>query len=141
MIDEENHELWTKQNPDEKEILRFPIDQGIISYVALNNLSIRVDDTNIDPRYNKNIDNLQHNYHLKTILAISVKNQEGQAIGVLEAINKINTIFTNEDEEFISLISQQASSALINSFHNENLIKKQYKLNYLIDVILFHSSL
>ena len=148
LIDEENQELWTKFKAEDKDIFRTPLNHGgIIGYVASNNVSIRVDDTAIDPRYNKNIDNYEHNYHLKTILAIPVKDFDGQAIGVLEAFNKINNIFTNEDEEFINLISQQTHSVLKNCNNNEKVMRNQYKLeeligvfaNFLLNLIIFLS--
>lgn len=63
-----------------------------------------------------------------------MKDLDGQAIGVLEAFNKIHNIFTNEDEEFINLISQQTHSVLKNSNNNEKIMRNQYKLEELIEV-------
>jgi len=99
-----------------------------------------VDDTNIDPRFNKDIDNYQHNYHLKTILAVPVKDNEGKIIGVLEALNKINGSFNNEDEEFINLISEQAFIILRNCSNFEKVVGNQYKLQNLLMVFLLSSN-
>ena len=134
IIDEENQELYTKFKPDDPDFFRIPLNRGIIGYVALNNQNIRVDDSSIDPRFNKDIDNYQHNYHLKTILAVAIKDFDGKIIGVLEAVNKINGVFNNEDEQFINLISQQANLVLKHCGNYEKGLGYQYKLHGLLKV-------
>ena len=96
---------------------------------------IRVDDANCDPRFNKDIDNHQHNYHLKTLLAVPIRDSEGKIIGVLEAVNKLNSNFNTEDEEFISLISQQANIVLKNCTNFEKLVGNIYKLQKILKVV------
>jgi len=73
-----------------------------------------VNDAYLDLRFNKEID-LKTNYKTKTILCVPIKDAKGKSFGVIQAINKKEGLFSNEDEEIMEIFSTQASSVLTNT--------------------------
>ena len=67
-----------------------------------------------DERFNKEIDK-KTNYVTKTILCVPIFNKLGQILGVSQAINKLDGIFTKEDEGLLNLLSNLAGIILKNS--------------------------
>jgi HD-GYP domain-containing protein (c-di-GMP phosphodiesterase class II) len=123
LVDHERRELWTKVaqglGMGLKEI-RIPMDRGIAGAVATTNEGINIPDAYKDPRFNKNVDK-QTGYRTKAILAIPMRTVEGEVVGVLQALNKLDgKAFTLEDEELLSALGGQAAAAVNNALlHNE----------------------
>jgi len=123
LVDHERGELWTKVaqglGMGMKEI-RIPMDRGIAGAVASTNQPINIPDAYKDPRFNKNVDK-QTGYRTKAILAIPMRSVEGEVVGVLQALNKLDgRPFTQEDEELLSALGGQAAAAVNNALlHNE----------------------
>src|SRR4051794_18125588 len=121
LVDRERGELWTKvaQGLGMKEI-RIPMDRGIAGAVATTNASINIPDAYKDPRFNQNVDK-QTGYRTKTILCVPMRSVEGEVVGVVQALNKVDDKpFTEEDEELLSALGGQAAAAVNNALlHHE----------------------
>ncbi len=121
LVDRERGELWTKvaQGLGMKEI-RIPIDRGIAGAVATTNLAINIPDAYKDPRFNQNVDK-QTGYRTRNILCVPMRSLEGDVVGVLQALNKLEgKAFTDEDEELLFALGGQAAAAVNNALlHHE----------------------
>ena len=117
--------------------IKVPKDKGIVGACFMENKIIRIDDAYLDNRFNKEIDK-KTNYRTKSILCHPLINKEGECFGVLEAINKINSHFNDDDEEFLKLLSMQASVLFTNLHFNDDnkylVIKLCLILNYNLDI-------
>ena len=89
---------------------------------------IRIEDAYLEEKFNKEIDK-KTNYRTKSILCYPLIDKEGECFGVIEAINKLNSSFTDDDQELLKLLSQEASSIFKSVAYNDNnkfLITKLY---------------
>jgi HD-GYP domain-containing protein (c-di-GMP phosphodiesterase class II) len=121
LVDRDRGELWSKvaQGVGMKEI-RFPMGRGIAGAVAETNTSVNIPDAYKDPRFNKGVDK-QTGYRTRSILCVPMRSVEGEVVGVLQALNKLNQKpFTEEDEELLSALGGQAAAAVNNALlHKE----------------------
>jgi HD-GYP domain-containing protein (c-di-GMP phosphodiesterase class II) len=119
IADRDRGELWSKVAQGAAEI-RVPITAGIVGAVASTGASIRISDAYADPRFNRRVD-LDTGYHTKTILAVPMRNTRGEVVGVLQAINRLQGTFTEEDEELLGALAGPAASAIENALLNEEI--------------------
>ena len=120
--------------------------RGIVGNCFTECNVIRIEDAYLDERFDKEIDR-QTNYRTKTLLCYPLVDIEGECIGVIEAINKYNSVFTNDDQEILRILSQQAASIFKNvSSHNNNrhlfatlytLVDYSIKINYVENIYEF----
>lgn len=86
---------------------KIPKDKGIIGWVVENREPVIVNDVTSDERFYKKIEN-QINIKFKSVLVIPLIGR-GQMIGVVEAINKRNGDFNDEDlDTMVGLANQFA---------------------------------
>ena len=88
--------------------------KGIVGYVAINKLPLIVNDVSKDERFYAEVDR-KTGFKTRNLIAYPLIVQK-KIIGVIEAINKKDGLFTNKDLEIISLISSSAAVALQNAF-------------------------
>ena len=125
IVDEANQELWTKVARGSNSTIRIPINSGIAGYVVSTGRSVRIDEAYLDPRFNKEVDR-RGNYRTKTILAVPIKDFTQRVIGVCQAINKHDGIFSPDDEGICQLLANQAGVMLKNSLQfDQNLVTHQ----------------
>lgn len=95
-VDPEAKTLWTVATSSSKEwlkvsnnddIVRLPMDKGILGYVARTGELVNVKDAYEDERFNKDVD-IKTEYRTHTILCGAIKNSEGAVIAVVQLINK-----------------------------------------------------
>jgi len=120
--------------------------KGIVGNCFTECKVIRIEDAYLDERFNKDIDK-QTNYRTKTILCYPLVDKEGECIGVIEAINKYNSVFTDDDQEMLKILSQEAASIFKSiSYHDNNkalivtlyaLIDYSIKINYIENIYEF----
>ena len=120
--------------------------KGIVGNCFTECKVIRIEDAYLDDRFNKDIDK-QTNYRTKTILCYPLVDKEGECIGVIEAINKYNSIFTDDDQEMLKILSQEAAFIFKSiSYHDNNktlivtlyaLIDYSIKINYIENIYEF----
>ena len=93
--------------------------KGIVGNCFTECKVIRIEDAYLDERFNKEIDK-QTNYRTKSILCYPLVDKEGECIGVIEAINKFNSIFTDDDQEMLKILSIEAASIFKSIAYNDN---------------------
>ncbi|MFC1852136.1 SpoIIE family protein phosphatase [candidate division CSSED10-310 bacterium] len=126
LIDKKKNELWSliTQGPDMFEI-RLPVGKGIAGKVAATGDIININDPYNDPRFNKEIDR-KTGYITRNMLCMPMRNKEGEIIGVMQILNKMEGNFTTEDEYYMENLSVQASIAIENAqLHAEALERRR----------------
>jgi HD-GYP domain-containing protein (c-di-GMP phosphodiesterase class II) len=133
--DKESDELWSKValGMDESSEIRFPADKGLAGYVVKTGESLNITDAYSDSRFNPEVDN-KTGYHTQTILCMPITNNNREIIGAFQVLNKINGVFTKNDEDLLIAIGGSASIAL----ENAQLFDKQLQM-YHEQKLLFES--
>ncbi|MBI4490135.1 MAG: sigma-54-dependent Fis family transcriptional regulator [Deltaproteobacteria bacterium] len=111
LLDREKHELWSKVALGSEEILRIDAHSGIAGAVAMTGQTINVEDAHQDARFYPGID-ARTGYRTKSLLAVPLRNFEGQIIGAFEVLNKKQGAFSHEDEETLKALAAQAAIAI-----------------------------
>lgn len=129
MYDKEKNELWSKValGMDSQEI-RFPADKGLAGYVVKTGEPLNIPDAYNDSRFNPDIDK-ETGYRTKTILCMPIKNNNKEIIGAFQVLNKLNGVFTKDDEDLLAAIGGSASIALENAqlFEQQKELYKEQK--------------
>ncbi|MFH0801768.1 MAG: HD domain-containing phosphohydrolase [bacterium] len=120
LLDEEKNEIYFKQTAGELgEVIRkirLPLNENSIAgWCILHREPLIILDVNKDPRHYKGVDKAT-SFETRSILAVPVKWGE-KVFGCVEAVNKIGDIpFSGEDQEYLTILAQQAAVALNNVF-------------------------
>ena len=114
--DKDSDELWSKValGVDENKEIRFPADKGLAGYVVKTGETLNITDAYSDSRFNPEVDH-KTGYTTKTILCMPIMNNNGEIIGAFQVLNKIDGIFTKNDEDLLIAIGGSASIALENA--------------------------
>jgi signal transduction protein with GAF and PtsI domain len=72
VVDWTNGEMWTKAARGTDEVIRLPINSGIVGSVATTGNIENIEDAYQDPRFNKTFD-AKNKYKTNTILAIPIR--------------------------------------------------------------------
>lgn len=133
--DKDTDELWSKValGLDSSKEIRFPADKGLAGYVVKTGESLNIVDAYNDPRFNPEVD-LKTGYRTKTILCMPITNNNREIIGAFQVLNKIDGVFTKNDEDLLVAIGGSASIAL----ENAQLFDKQLQM-YHEQKLLFDS--
>ena len=91
--------------------LRFSAQRGICGEVARTEQTINVPDAYADQRFNPDVDR-QTGFRTRNMLTFPLKGFDGQLVGVLQVLNKIDGAFTAHDERLAEVFSAQAGVAL-----------------------------
>jgi len=110
VYDHKEQELWTKFAHGVEEI-RLPAAHGVVGHAALSQEIQIVVDAYDDFRFDTSTDK-KTGYKTETILAVPMMDYRENTIGIFQAINKRNSLFTFEDAEVLQLLSHYASSAI-----------------------------
>lgn len=110
MVDRAKNELWTLQGEVN---IRVPLNQGISGAAAEANGTINLENAYDDPRFNQEFDQ-KHDYVTRSVLAMPLRDQAGEVIGVVQLINKMSDpwVFTSDDEELLGTFLQIAGPIL-----------------------------
>ncbi len=126
LLDEENEQLILHLTRDVHQTslppLRIPADTGIIGHVVKTGEVINIKDVSDDPRHYKGIDETS-GFITESLLAVPLKipnvvlgrergTAEGHIIGGVEAINKIDGYFDENDIQLLSTLAEQAATVL-----------------------------
>lgn len=135
LLDKDTNELWSKValGLDSSQEIRFPADKGLAGYVVTTGESINITEAYEDPRFNPEVDK-ETGYRTKTILCMPIINNNREIMGALQVINKIDGVFTKNDEDLLIAIGGSASIAL----ENAQLFDKQLQM-YHEQKLLFES--
>lgn len=110
LLDRQQCELWSVIT-QEKKIIRFDARLGIAGSVAMTGEIINVADAYEHPLFLKEVD-LKTGYRTRTLLAVPLLNLRGEIIGVGEAINKEEGLFTEQDAEILQTLAAHVSDAI-----------------------------
>ncbi len=126
LLDEENDQLILHLSKDVHKTtlppLRIPADTGIIGHVVKTGEVVSTKNVNEDRRHYKGIDNIS-GVTTASLLAVPLKipnvvlgmergTAEGQIIGGVEAVNKIDGYFDENDIQLLSTLAEQAATVL-----------------------------
>jgi HD-GYP domain-containing protein (c-di-GMP phosphodiesterase class II) len=135
IYDHKTQELWSQVSTGIYNTeIRTPIGKGIVGFVAKTGISISIDDAYNDERFNPEIDKIT-GFKTKSVLAVPLRNINGEIIGVFEVINKTTGRFTSEDEGILNLISSIAATAIENAKLYENLYESQLETIYRLAIV------
>lgn len=129
ILDKEKNELWSKVALGmESQEIRFPANKGLAGYVVQTGESVNIADAYSDPRFNKDVDS-KSGYHTKSILCMPIKNNNQEIIGAFQVLNKLEGVFTKNDEDLLVAIGGSASIALENAqlFEQQKELYKEQK--------------
>ena len=116
LLDKDRGELWSLvAEGDEVKEIRFSVDKGIAGYVARTGRTVNIPDAYSDPRFNREVDR-RTGYRTKSILCSPMKNLQGEVIGVVQILNKLEgDTFTKDDEIALEAFAAQAAIAIENA--------------------------
>ncbi|MBR1425599.1 HD domain-containing protein [bacterium] len=131
--DKDDDELWSKValGVDENKEIRFPADKGLAGYVVKTGETLNIIDAYSDPRFNPEVD-INTGYKTKTILCMPIMNNNKEIIGAFQVLNKIDGVFTKNDEDLLIAIGGSASIALENAqlFDQQLQLYREQKLMF-----------
>ncbi|MGI6119824.1 MAG: HD domain-containing phosphohydrolase [Desulfosporosinus sp.] len=135
LYDKEMNKLWTKVAHGVT-TLTMPAEAGLAGYAFKNNESILIEDAYQDARFNSEVD-LQTGYHTKSVLVIPIQNQQGETIGVFQAINKLTSggVFTYKDMHLLTLAASYSGKALESAMLYQEIDQTQKEIIYLMGEI------
>jgi len=130
LIDHSTNELWSKiaLGINRTEI-RVPVGRGIVGHVAVTGLPLNISDAYKHDKFNPEIDRIIR-FKTRNILAVPLKNVNGNTMGVFEVINKTTGPFNDEDQGILQLLSSLAASAIENAQLYETLSQAQLETIY-----------
>jgi Nif-specific regulatory protein len=111
LLDRQRNELWSKVALGSEEILRFDASLGIVGRAVMTGETVNVRDAYSDPRFYTAIDG-QTGYRTRNVLAVPLRNQDGDVVGAFEVLNKRVGVFTGPDEEALLALASYAGSAI-----------------------------
>ena len=126
VYDQKNDELVSKVSQN-IEPIRISAKKGVAGYAALSKETHIVVDAYNDYRFNPDVDKAT-GYLTKSILAVPLLDNHDNTIGVFQALNKKESVFTNQDAEILLLISNYAASAIENAILYDKLRDTQTKI-------------
>ncbi|MDP6042619.1 MAG: GAF domain-containing protein [Candidatus Latescibacteria bacterium] len=93
--------------------IRLPSDRGIAGHVFKSGEVKNVQDTSKEPLWS-NVASRQTGYETHTMLAYPLRNRRGEAIGVMQLLNKKDDpgYFTQDDENFLDEVAEQIGGVL-----------------------------
>jgi Nif-specific regulatory protein len=110
LLDREKGELWSQVALGSQPI-RFDARVGIAGAAALTGQIINVKDAHRDPRFYKGVDT-RSGYRTRSVLAVPLRNHEGEIIGAFQILNKRGGVFTADDEEIAKALAGHAAVAI-----------------------------
>ncbi len=92
------------------------LGQGIAGHVALSGKSIRAGDAYRHARFDRSWDK-QSGYRTRSILAVPIKDPNGETIGVMQVLNKLGPdgkkqVFTPYDTQLLTALAAQAAVSI-----------------------------
>ena len=117
LMDDENKELYFEVALGDKgervKEIRLKIGEGIAGWVAEHGKPLLLQDVRKDPRFYKSADQ-KTEFVTRDMVCVPVKVKD-KVIGVLQAINRAEGVFTEDDVELFQLFSNQVAIALDNA--------------------------
>jgi len=87
--------------------IRIPADSGIAGYCLKTGQTVSLEDAHADPRLNREAE-AQTGYRTKSLLSMPFYSRAGRPLGVVQALNKVGGVFTEEDKVFLRMFNNHA---------------------------------
>ncbi|MDD5286440.1 MAG: HD domain-containing protein [Desulfuromonadaceae bacterium] len=117
LLDSETEELYFEATTGEKSAqlkeIRLKPGQGIAGWIARRGGSSIIDDVTADKRFNADVDRAT-GYETRNMIVVAVASKE-RMVGVLQAINKHEGRFTDDDLEMLETLANQVGTAIENA--------------------------
>ena len=134
LYDAETDELISRvAQGDQIREIRFPSSDGIAGWVFQNETGAIVANAYEDDRFNPSIDS-QTGYVTRTVLCVPVRFPNGEAVGVMEVLNKTSGEFTVADQALLEAFASQTAFALEYAHLNERSIAGQHEQSRILEV-------
>jgi GAF domain-containing protein len=91
--------------------IRLPLTRGVIGFVARTGRSLRLRDAYNDPRFDPSIDQ-RTGYRTRTMICVPVLDRTQAVRGAIQAINKLEGPFTEDDEQRILAFCEEVAVIL-----------------------------
>ena len=117
--------------PPQLDNMLVPLDGSIAGTILRTNQPLIVDDVRDNPAWNPEVDSAI-NFQTSAILGVPMHDATAEAVGVLEALNKLDgTPFSDDDILVLSTLADLAGAAIAKARLFEELEKAYQKLNEL----------
>lgn len=123
LYDPRSDELYTTVATG-TETFRIPADRGIVGECARTRNLVNVPDCYADPRFNRDVDR-KTGYRTRCLLTVPLVGHDDSLVGVFQLLNKIDGVFTAEDEQLASGLAAQCAVALQRARMLEDLVAKE----------------
>jgi signal transduction histidine kinase len=122
--DELRFEATTNIEAAQMEGLVIPVEGSLAGWVFTNRQPLLVPDTARDPRWNRTVDS-KVQFVTRSVLGVPLVSRD-KAIGVLQALNKHEGTFTDDDTDLMQTLAAQATVAIVNArlFQQSDLISE-----------------
>jgi signal transduction histidine kinase len=115
LMTDDRAQLWSKVVQGGEVVdIRLKVGEGVAGAVAASGESVNITDAYSDPRFQPAVD-LKSGYRTRSILTTPMRNNLGEVVGVLQALNKNDGPFTSADEELLTALASQAAIAIDNA--------------------------
>lgn len=104
MINENRDKLVTSFHGGLANAIEIPINAGIVGFTATTGQILNIKDVYEDPRFNRATD-LSTGYRTHNLLCVPIFDDKNEIRGVTEMINKLDGVFTKEDEKLIQVFN------------------------------------
>lgn len=125
LVDEKTQETWSliAHGLDKQEI-RLPLGKGIAGHVAQTGEIVNIPDAYDDPRFNSEVDK-KTGFRTRNILCLPIRNKAGKIVAALQLLNKTQGAFTDDDADFLLMLSGHMALALENAQLHQALLEKE----------------
>ncbi len=131
LVDRARRELRITVTLDETlQGICLPIDEGLAGYVARTGEIVNVASAYADPRFSRRVDD-ESGYLTRTVLAVPMRDPQGEIRGVVQALNKQQGVFSEEDEHYLLALTEHAVLALENARLHATLAADYQRLAFL----------
>ena len=125
LVDEKKSEMWSLIAQGlEKQEIRLPLGKGIAGHVAETGEIVNISDAYADSRFNSEVDK-QTGFRTRNIFCMPIRNKSGKIIAALELLNKKKGGFTDEDADFLLVLSGHVALALENAQLHQAVLEKE----------------
>jgi len=120
--DEVRFEATTNLRAAQLQGVTVPREGSISGWIVSHNKTLLVPDTRTDPRWNPRVDEMTA-FQTHSIVGVPMSARD-QTLGVLEALNKLEGEFNEDDAATLQWLASQAAVAIVNArlFHQSDLV-------------------
>lgn len=114
MVNETKDKLVTSFQGGLSNSIEIPLNKGIVGFTATTGEILNIEDAYEDSRFNRATD-LATGYRTLTLLCVPIFDDKHEIRGVTEMINKVDGVFTKEDEKLIQIFNVFCGISLENA--------------------------